>query len=109
LEWAVKSAAFAFECGAVVVSLIPTRPGNGAMERLMESGDFSPPRLSTLERAQELALGLPGGGRTFADTWDLEPFSRCPACFEQRRQRIHAMNLTQRILPPMDCPACGGA
>jgi hypothetical protein len=77
------------------------------MERLMETGEFSPPLLSTLERALESTLNLRGGGRTFADTWDLEQFSSCPACFEKRRQRIHAMNLSQRIAPAIDCPACG--
>ena len=107
LEWAVKSAAFALSCGATVVSLIPTRPGNGALERLMETGEFSPPRLATLEKALELALNLRGGGRIFADTWDLEQFSTCPGCFEKRRQRIHAMNLSQRIPPEIDCSTCG--
>jgi hypothetical protein len=33
LEWAVKSAEFAFACGAGAVALLPTRTGNGAMER----------------------------------------------------------------------------
>jgi radical SAM enzyme (TIGR01210 family) len=107
LEWAVKSAAFALSCGATVVSLIPTRPGNGALERLMATGEFSPPRLATLEKALELALDVRGGGRIFADTWDLEQFSNCPACFERRRQRIHTMNLSQQIPPAIDCPACG--
>ena len=107
LEWAVKSAEFALSCGATVVSLIPTRPGNGALERLMATGEFSPPRLATLEKALELALEVRGDGRIFADTWDLEQFSRCPICFEKRRQRIHAMNLSQRIPPAIDCPACG--
>jgi radical SAM enzyme (TIGR01210 family) len=107
LEWALKSAAFAFSCGATVVSLIPTRPGNGAMERLMETGEFSPPRLATLEKALEFALGARGDGRIFADTWDLEQFSRCPVCFNKRQQRIHAMNLLQRMPPAIDCPACG--
>jgi radical SAM enzyme (TIGR01210 family) len=107
LDWAVKSAQFAFDCGATVVSLIPTRPGNGALERLMEAGEFAPPQLSTLERAQELALQL-RGGRVFADTWNLEPFSSCPACLEQRRQRLHTINLRQEILPVIDCPVCGG-
>ena len=105
-EWAVKSTVFALSCGATVVSLIPTRPGNGALERLMEAGEFSPPRLATLEKALELALEVRGDGRIFADTWDLEQFSNCPACFEKRRQRIHAMNLSQQIPPAIDCPAC---
>ncbi len=109
LEWAVKSAAFALACGATVVSLIPTRPGNGALERLSETGEFSPPRLSTLEKTLTSALKIRGDGRIFADTWDLEQFSRCPTCFEKRRQRIQAMNHSQKVLPAVDCPACGEA
>ncbi len=108
IEWAVKSAAFAFDCGAAVVSLIPTRGGNGVMERLREAGNFSLPRFATLERAQERALNLKAG-RVFADTWDLETFSDCPVCFEKRRQRLHAMNLSQQIRPPIDCPQCRSA
>ena len=107
LEWAVKSADFAFSCGANVVSLIPTRAGNGAMERLFKAGEFSPPRLSTLESAVQSALALKKG-RVFADTWNLEPLSSCANCLEPRRQRLHAINLAQRDLPPFDCPACNG-
>jgi archaeosine synthase beta-subunit len=107
LKWAVKSADFAFGCGANVVSLIPTRAGNGAMDRLLESGEFSPPRLSTLEKALQSALALKRG-RVFADTWNLEPFSSCANCFQQRRQRLHAINLSQCDLPLVACPACNG-
>ena len=107
LEWAVKSAEFAFSCGATVVSLIPTRPGNGAMERLMAAGEFSPPRLATLEKALELGVQL-RRGRVFADTWNLDPFSNCATCVEKRRHRLHSINLTQHILPAVDCPSCGG-
>jgi hypothetical protein len=107
LEWAVKSADFAFSCGASVVSLIPTRAGNGAMDRLFKAGEFSPPRLSTLERAVQSAMALKKG-RVFADTWNLEPLSSCATCLEPRRQRLHAINLAQRDLPPFRCPACNG-
>lgn len=107
IEWALKSADFAFDCGASVVSLIPTRTGNGAMDRLLESGDFVPPRLVTLESAQEQVLTLQRG-RVFADTWDLEQFSQCRFCLEKRRQRLHLINLTQRVQPKVACPACGG-
>ncbi len=107
IEWAVKSAAFAFDCGAAVVSLIPTRTGNGAMDTLLESGEFVPPRLSTLEKAQEQALNL-RRGRVFADTWDLEPFSQCSSCLERRRQRLHIVNLTQQLPARIECPVCGG-
>jgi hypothetical protein len=108
LEWAVKSAEFAFQCGADVVSLIPTRPGNGALERLMEAGEFAPPRLSTLEKAQEFALNV-GRGRVFADTWDLRRFSKCPTCLGRRSARIQAINLSQQIQPAVECSECGGA
>jgi hypothetical protein len=108
VEWAVKSAAFALSRGATVVSLIPTRPGNGALERLMETGQFSPPKLSSLEKALDLSLKL-GGGRILADTWDLAQFSSCAACLEKRRQRLQAMNLCQQSLPAVDCEFCGGS
>ncbi len=104
LEWAVRSSAFAFSCGASVVSLIPTRLGNGAMDRLRDSGEFTPPRLAMLEGAFERALNL-RAGRVFADTWELDSFC-CPACLEPRRRRLHAMNLSQQNLPAIDCAVC---
>lgn len=107
LEWVVKSAVFAFDCGASAVTLIPTRTGNGAMERLVESGDFAPPTLSMLESAQDAVLAL-GRGRVFADTWGLEAFSSCPHCAGARRARIDAVNLAQEVLAPAPCNACGG-
>jgi len=107
LEWAVKSAEFAFACGAGAVTLIPTRAGNGAMERLRESGEFTAPTLAMLEAAQREALAL-GRGRVFADTWALEPFSTCPRCFAGRRERLETVNQTQRDTPPLRCEACGG-
>jgi len=102
LEWAVKSAEFAFASGVGVLSLIPTRAGNGALDRLREASEFAPPRLPTLERAVEAVLEL-RHGRVFADTWDLEQFSACAACFEQRRQRLHQMNHQQIVPPRIGC------
>lgn len=107
LAWVVKSAAFAFDGGAGVVTLIPTRPGNGALDRLREAGEFEPPSLALLEAAQRAVLAL-GRGRVFADTWALEPFSACPACLTARRERLETINLTQRDLPSVRCAACGG-
>jgi len=106
IEWAVKSAEFAFDCGAAVVSLIPTRSGNGAIDRLLKSGGFVSPRVSTLEEAQDRAIKL-RRGRVFADTWDLGKFSQCPSCLEERRQRLHLINLTQQLQSRIECPACG--
>lgn len=106
LEWVEKSAQFAFECGASAVTLIPTRTGNGAMERLRDSGELVAPALATIEAAQLAALSL-GRGRVFADTWGLEPFSTCPYCLSARRERLETTNRTQRFTPPVRCDACG--
>jgi radical SAM enzyme (TIGR01210 family) len=105
LCWAKKSIHFAFDCGAGVVSLIPTRIGNGALEALAEQGQFSPPKLRTLELALAYGLSL-GQGRVFADLWDLKQFSNCDACFARRRERLHQANLAQTTtkLPP--CAVC---
>jgi radical SAM enzyme (TIGR01210 family) len=105
LEWVVKSAAFAFCCGASVVTLIPARTGNGAMDRLHDAGLFIPPSIPMLERASEMTLRL-RAGRVFADTWDLERFSTCPACLDQRHRRLESMNLSQTIPAPISCAAC---
>lgn len=105
VEWAVKSAAFAFCCGVSVVTLIPTRAGNGAMDRLQEGGVFTCPSIAMLEKAIESTLRL-GAGRVFADTWDLQRFSNCPACLPKRCQRLEWMNLSQTVPPPIDCSAC---
>jgi len=106
LEWALKSAEFAVASGVEVLSLIPTRAGNGALDRLLQAGEFAPPRLSTLERALESLLER-RQVRVFADTWNLGQFSTCPACLEQRRQRLREMNLRQIIPPKTACRLCG--
>src|SRR5438876_7007399 len=69
LFWAKRSLDFAFDCGATVASLIPTRFGNGALEALAAKGQFFPPKLSTLEQAVEYGVGH-ARGRVFADLWD---------------------------------------
>jgi radical SAM enzyme (TIGR01210 family) len=105
IRWAERSAVFAFDCGATVVSLIPTRSSHGTLAALAAQGRFVPPRLATLEAAQERGLAL-GRGRVFADLWDLESFSDCPACFARRRERLRRMNLDQVILPAVVCGSC---
>ncbi|MBM3880101.1 MAG: radical SAM protein [Verrucomicrobia bacterium] len=106
LEWAGRSIDFAFDSGASVVSLIPTRLGNGALETLASGNLFQPPRLDTLEAAVEYGIAL-GRGRVFADLWNLEPFADCAACLGARRDRLHQMNLQQIVLPPATCEVCG--
>jgi len=104
VAWVRRSLDAAFECGATVCSLIPTRAGNGAMERLAAAGDFAPPHLSSLEAAQEYGLGLKRG-RVFADLWDIERFYSCD-CSPARAARLDVMNRTQAVPPPIVCDRC---
>lgn len=106
LDWLRRSAAWAFDCGASVISLIPTRSGNGALEVLEQQGAFVPPRLHDLERAMEAVM--PGSpGRVFADLWDLERLDSCADCLSTRRERLRLMNLMQQVLPRVRCATCG--
>lgn len=102
IEWTVKSVAFAFDCGAGACAIIPTRPGNGIMDKLQGEGKFIPPTLKALETAFEQSLKL-NKGRVFADLWDLQQFSTCNHCFEERKTRLQKMNLSQTILPETTC------
>jgi radical SAM enzyme (TIGR01210 family) len=107
LHWAQRSLDFAFQCGASVATLIPTRGGNGALEALATQGDFEPPSIATLEACLEYGLGL-HQGRVFADLWDLQRFSTCAACYEARAARLLQMNLRQTIPDRLECHVCGG-
>jgi len=108
LEWANRSIDFALDCGASVVSLIPVRPGNGALDALAESGDFSPPALATLERALDYGIQQQRG-RVFADLWDLEIFSKCPDCFQARESRLRMINRSQKLFCLPSCSGCDQA
>lgn len=107
-EWLQRSVTFAFQCGAGVVSLIPTRPGNGALDAVAAEGAFEPPALADLERSLAIALALPcpTGARVLADTWDLERFATCVHCLSARRERLQTMNLAQTVEPPVSCAHC---
>jgi radical SAM enzyme (TIGR01210 family) len=108
-EWVCRSVRAAFDCGAAVVSLIPTRRGNGTLEALEAAGLFVAPTIHDMETTFDAALAVAcqrEGRRVFADLWDLDRCATCPACLAARRARLHAMNLTQQVLPPVTCMAC---
>ncbi len=106
LYWAERALEFAFDCGATAATLIPTRSGNGAMESLMQLGEFSPPRLDTIEAAALYGLNL-GSGRVFTDLWDLRITTQSCSCHVSRIERLHKMNLHQYVLDPISCIRCG--
>lgn len=102
IEWALQTVEFAFECGVGCCSIIPTRSGNGIMDVLEKNGKYVPPTLEALEEVLERALAFKKG-RVFADTWDIGFLSSCNKCFEQRKNRLEKMNLTQKFLPKIKC------
>ena len=102
--WAKLSIDYAFGIGVECCVVIPTRTGNGAMERLAEQGQFHPPRVESLEEVLEYGISL-RRGRVFADLWDIERFHTCQRCGPARKERLHKMNLQQTIAPPVAC-AC---
>jgi radical SAM enzyme (TIGR01210 family) len=98
LDWVFRSLEFAFAAGASVVSLIPTRLGNGALEALAAAGQFVPPTLAELEAALEFGLRL-GRGQVFADLWELDRWAATETNFTARRDRLAEMNRRQVVLP----------
>jgi archaeosine synthase beta-subunit len=100
--WAKRSVEYAFNVGVECCVLIPTRAGNGAIDALMRDGFFEPPRIDSLEEVMEYGISL-NAGRIFADLWDLDLFSRCGDCFDQRKERLERMNLFQEVIPDHHC------
>ncbi len=92
-EWARKSIDFAFSVGVECCSLIPTRSGNGVMEKLAHNQQFAPPSLEASERTFEYGLSL-NAGRVFLDLWDIEKLKGADS---RRIARLRKMNLNQTI------------
>jgi archaeosine synthase beta-subunit len=100
--WAERSIDYAFSIGVECCTVIPVRGGNGAMDQLLEKGQFSPPDIHSLETVLEYGLGL-NAGRVFVDVWDLGTFSDCDKCFDKRTKRLIEMNLSQKITGREKC------
>jgi archaeosine synthase beta-subunit len=102
VAWSKRTLDIAFASGVDCCVIIPTRPGNGALEWLHAHGFFSTPSLSSLEEVMEYGLEL-NAGRVFADLWDLQIFSDCPNCYDQRKNRLQEMNLHQTVPMGINC------
>jgi len=102
IHWAERSIDFAFGTGVECCTVIPVRPGNGAMDLLMKRGDFNLPDIHSLETVLEYGISL-NSGRVFADVWDLGMFSSCRKCIDIRTSRLIEMNLNQKIISRHSC------
>ncbi|MGM0507146.1 MAG: radical SAM protein [Bacteroidota bacterium] len=109
-EWALRSLQFAFESGSQLVTMIPTRSGNGYMDQLEEKGLFVEPSLNqieqTIDEALRLANSTDGHSILQVDLWDLSRFSSCLHCLDDRRRRLERINLTQQPQPHVACSKC---
>jgi len=100
LDWATKAVRFARDQGVRHSTLIPTRSGNGWLDRLAADGLFQTPGLGLLERALERALAEAGPMVVTADDWDLGRLpGQCGLCSPGRHARLAAMNRAQRAIP----------
>lgn len=103
IEWCLASIEAARSWGARHVSIIPVRGGNGALEKLKETGGFEPPLASSLERVVRESVGK-SSMIVAADLWDWQGLrGLCPACSLPRRERLQAINLTQRDHEAIQC------
>jgi archaeosine synthase beta-subunit len=69
--WLLRSIDAALEAGASVISLIPTRTGNGTMEALEADSLFRAPTAADVERSTALARAHVGdAARVFVDPWN---------------------------------------
>ncbi len=102
VEWAERAVRFAFDLGVECCAVIPTRSGNGMLERLATEGDFYTPTMHSMERVLETGLQMQRG-RVFMDLWDCERFYPCPNCGPQRRERLNQMNLLQTVTQTVSC------
>lgn len=102
IYWANKTLDVAFEAGVDCAVIIPTRSGNGAMEWLEKHDYFAPPTISSLEQVMEYGLQH-HSGRVFADLWDIDQFSHCSTCLEERKNRLAWMNRHQTVPTRIIC------
>lgn len=97
VEWALKSIEWAFDIGVQCCSVIPTRPGIPEMDKLEQEGEFSRPRIESMETVLVEGLKM-NKGRVFMDLWDVEQFYLGDPDGEARKDRIQKMNLEQNVL-----------
>jgi hypothetical protein len=109
VEWTVRTAEYAAQRGASVVSIIPVRRGNGELERLEQIGHFTPPTLLQLEQSLDRCIGeLEGSAPVVftADLWDVDRLPACSGCRAHRIDRLRRLNVTGMIERPVSCGRC---
>ena len=96
-QWTLETVRWARERGASLVSIIPVRGGNGAMERLAARGLWRRPTLAELLAVAEEAVALEAPDfEVLVDCWDLEALQDAGApgdtAQERRIERLRALD-----------------
>jgi radical SAM enzyme (TIGR01210 family) len=73
--WLLRSVEFARQCGASVISLIPARGGNGAMEALTAQGLFRAPTADDVLRSYDFVAAHFPGPKPLAPRLLLDPWT----------------------------------
>ena len=105
VESALDAVRYAVDRGAGHVTLIPSRDGNGAMERLREQGQWTPPVWNLIEEATDRCAPISNAVVT-VDLWDTDRFLTCRHCRTARVARLRRFNDTGSPGPPVRCSAC---
>jgi hypothetical protein len=107
VEWTVRTAEYAMQRGASVVSIIPVRRGNGEIERLEELGHFTAPTLLQLEQSLDRCIGTAPARTVFtADLWDVDRLPACSDCRALRIDRVRRINVTGLAERSVSCDRC---
>ena len=118
VDWAVRSCQQAADWGVQRVCLIPTRSGNGFVDKMATEMGWNPPSACQLEDAFEVLVQerqrKVEAGRSASiftvDLWDWNSMSgRCGICSKRRYERLEQMNLLQQIVVGGDSKECSCA
>jgi radical SAM enzyme (TIGR01210 family) len=108
----LQAAKLAASLGARHISMIPLRPGNGVVDRLLQERSIQLPEAAKLEQWLFTAQKLLPDTVVTVDLWDWEKMDgHCPECLELRRERLSRRNIAvsspdNRILRPPGCDCC---
>lgn len=99
---------FAYDCGIDVCTLIPLRPGNGAVDHLIQQNAATLPTLADYRAAAENCLKIAQRSNRvlLVDLWDMDQFQHCPDCLPHQLKILTAINQQQTRLALSFCPTC---
>jgi radical SAM enzyme (TIGR01210 family) len=108
LEWTLRSVEHAVRQGAGVISIIPVRGGNGALEALAARNAWQPTSIELIEAVADRVVKLKLDTAVVQiDAWDLKQHIRCHVCAPARVQRLQEMNQGGVWHPSIRCAVCG--